>query len=134
MIKDIPTYVVEDIAIAVVRELNEDDEVEWNVYMLNLKDREIEGVLVTSNGYGEVNGEKVKTSTLRHFLDTIPAKGFSKIEPIIENVFGLSNEYWVSFYLDKVMYDKRYIFLAESIKEDHFVNIPLLNKKGVMIR
>jgi hypothetical protein len=134
MIKDIPTYVVEDIAIAVVREKDELDETVWNVYMINLKDREIEGVLVTSNGYGEVNGEKIKTSTLRHFLDKIPAGGYTKIEPIIENVFGLSNEYWVSFYLDKVMYDKRYIFLAESIKEEHFVNIPILNKRGVMIK
>lgn len=134
MIKDIPKLTVEDIAIAIVKEKDEEDEVVWNVYMLNLKDRPIEGVLVTSNGYGEMNGQQVKTSTLRHFLDTIPAKGFSKIEPIIENVFGLSNEYWVSFYLDKVMYDKRYIFLAESIKEENFITIPLLNKRGVMIR
>lgn len=134
MIKDIPTYTVEDIAIAVIKETDDEGETAWNVYMLNLKDKEIEGVLVTSNGYGEMNGEKVKTSTLRHFLDKIPPRGFSKIEPIIETVFGLSNEYWVSFYLDNVMYDKKYIFLAESIKEDHFVNVPLINKKGVMIR
>ena len=134
MIKDIPQYVVEDIAIAVVREQNELNETEWNVYMLNLKNKQIEGVLVSSNGYGVINDEKVKTSTLRHFLDTIPPKGYSKIEPIIENVFGLSNEYWVSFYLDGVMYDKKYIFLAESIKDENFVTVPLLNKKGVMIK
>lgn len=134
MIKDIPQYVVEDIAIAVVREINQEQETEWNVYMLNLKNKEIEGVLVSSNGYGVINDEKVKTSTLRHFLDKIPPKAYSKIEPIIENVFGLSNEYWVSFYLDGVMYDKRYIFLAESIKEENFVTVPLLNKRGVMIR
>ncbi len=134
MIKDIPTYTVEDIAIAVVKELDEHDETAWNVYMLNLKDNEIEGVLVTSNGYGELNGEKVKTSTLRHFLDKIPPKGFSKVEPIMETVFGLSNEYWVSFFENNVMYDKRYIFLAESICEENLINIPLINKKGVMIK
>lgn len=134
MIKDIPTYTVEDIAIAVVKELDEHDETAWNVYMLNLKDNEIEGVLVTSNGYGELNGEKVKTSTLRHFLDKIPPKGFAKVEPIMETVFGLSNEYWVSFFENNVMYDKRYIFLAESICEENLINIPLINKKGVMIK
>jgi hypothetical protein len=134
MIKDIPTYTVEDIAIAVVKELNEDEEMVWNVYMLNLKDKEIEGVLVSSNGYGELNGEKVRTSTLRHFLDKIPAKSFRKVEPIVETVFGLSNEYWVSFFIDNVMYDKKYIFLAETIKEEYFINIPLINKKGVMIK
>lgn len=133
MIKDIPELVVENIAIAVVREKNELDETVWNSYLLNLKDEKIEGVLVTSTGYGELNDEKVKTSTLRHFLDEVEPKSFVKIEPIIEEVFGINNEYWLSFYLNKTMYDKRYVFLAESITEANFTTIPLLNKKGVMI-
>lgn len=133
MKKDIPEYKVEDIAIAVVRE-DDPEGTGWNVYMINLKDEQIEGVLVTSCGYGEVNGEQVKTSTLRHFLDVIPAKNYAKIEPIVDNLFGISNEYWISFYLNKIMYDKKYVFLAESIKEENFITIPLLNKKGVMLR
>lgn len=134
MKKDIHPPIVEDIALAVVKEQNELAEDVWNVYMLNLKNELIEGVLVTSKGYGQYNGEDVKTSTLRHFLDEIPAKGYAKIEPIMENLFGLTNEYWVSFYLHKVMYDKKYIFLAESIREENFIPIPLIGKKGVMIR
>jgi hypothetical protein len=133
MIKDIPDLKVENIAIAIVREKNELDETVWNSYLINLKDEKIEGVLVTSTGYGELNEEKVKTSTLRHFLDEIEPKSFVKIEPIIEEVFGINNEYWLSFYLNKTMYDKRYVFLAESICEANFTTIPLLNKKGVMI-
>ena len=134
MKKDIVPPVVEDIAVAVVKEENELAEAVWNVYLVNLKKQDIEGVLVSSQGYGVYNEEDVKTSTLRHFLDVVPAKSFSKIEPIVENVFGLNNEYWVSFYINKVMYDKKYIFLPETIKEEYFVMIPVLNKKGVMIR
>jgi hypothetical protein len=133
MIKDIPELIVENIAIAVVREKNELDETVWNSYLLNLKEEKIEGVLVTSTGYGELGEEKVRTSTLRHFLDEVEPKTFVKIEPIIEEVFGINNEYWLSFYLNKTMYDKRYVFLAESITEANFTTIPLLNKKGVMI-
>jgi hypothetical protein len=133
MIKDIPELIVENVAIAIVREKNELDETVWNSYLLNLKDQKIEGVLVTSTGYGELNEEKVKTSTLRHFLDEVESKSFVKIEPIIEEVFGINNEYWLSFYFNKTMYDKRYVFLAESITESNFTNIPLINKKGVMI-
>jgi hypothetical protein len=133
MIKDIPELIVENVAIAIVREKNELDETVWNSYLLNLKDQKIEGVLVTSTGYGELNEEKVKTSTLRHFLDEVEPKSFVKIEPIIEEVFGINNEYWLSFYFNKTMYDKRYVFLAESITESNFTNIPLINKKGVMI-
>lgn len=134
MKKDINPPAVEDIAIAIVREKNELDEVVWNVYMLNLKDRAIEGVLVTSKGYGYFEGEDVKTSVLRHFLDVIPAKSYAKVEPIVESLFGLNNEFWVSFYLDKVMYDKKYVFLAESVREDNFIHIPFIEKKGVMIK
>ena len=52
----------------------------------------------------------------------------------MENLLGLSNEYWVSFYKEKDMYDKKFIFLPESVREDNLTMIPVLNKRGVMIR
>ncbi|MEY4111114.1 MAG: hypothetical protein RLZZ46_1469 [Bacteroidota bacterium] len=134
MKKDIPIYEVSDIAVAVVRELNESGVNVWNVYLINMKEEAIEGVLVTSTGYGEINNEKVKTSTLRHFLDVVEPHSFCKIEPIMEDVFGVNNEYWVSFYLNKIMYDKKYVFLAESINETNFTQVPEINKKGVLIK
>lgn len=134
MKKDIPIPEVENVAVAVVRETNEEGSEGWNVYLLNLGQETLEGVLVTSKGYGEMKGEKKNTSILRHFLDTIPGGEFVKIEPIMEDLFGLTNEYWVSFYKKRVMYDKKYIFLAESISSRLFTQIPLLNKPGVMIR
>ena len=134
MKKDIVPPAVEDIAIAVVKEINELNQLEWNVYLINMKEERIEGVLVTSHGYGRLKEEEVKTSTLRHFLDEIEPLSFVKFEPIIETLFGLNNEYWVSFFMNKVMYDKKYIFLPETIKEENFMTIPYLNKKGVMIK
>ncbi len=134
MKKDIVPPIVEDIAVAIVKEQNELDEDIWNVYLLNFKHATIEGVLVTSCGYGMYNNENVKTSILRHFLDIIKANEFKKIEPIVENVFGLNNEFWVSFFIKNVMYDKKYIFLPETIKDENLILIPLLNKKGVIIK
>lgn len=134
MKKDIIHPVVEDVAVAIVREQDEKGETAWNVYLLNLKEEDIEGVLVTSSGYGELQGEHRKTSTLRHFLDIVPSKTFVKIEPIMQDLFGLSNQYWVSFYLNKQIYDKKYVFLAESVREENFITIPLVKKKGVMIK
>jgi len=134
MLKDIPKLVVENIIVAIVPEENEVAEQVWNVYLVNLYDQKIEGVLVSSKGYGNRNGEEVKTSTLRHFIGSIESNDYAKIELIIKDVFGLSNEYWISFYLGKDMYDKKYVFVPESITEENFTNIPVLNKKGVMIR
>ena len=134
MLKDIPQLVVEDIAMAIVPETNKEGAKEWNVYLLNLKNELIESVLVTSKGYGYKNGEQVKTSTLRHFLDAVPPNSYIKVEPIIENVFGLNNEYWVSFYLSGNMFDKKYLFLPGTIANEFFTKIPLLQKEGVMIK
>lgn len=134
MLKDIPKLSVENIAVGIVREKNEEDEMVWNVYLINLYDHQIRNVLVSSKGYGQFEGREVKTSILRHLIGDIDAKDYAKIEPIMENLFGLSNEFWVSFYIDKQIYDKKYIFLPESILEANFTNIPVINKRGVMIR
>jgi hypothetical protein len=134
MLKDIPQLKVEDVALAVSRTRDREGNEEWSVYIINMKNVPIEGVLVTSKGYGMKDGEKVNTSVLRHFFESISAKSFEKVEPIIENVFGLNNEYWVSFYVGTDIYDKKYVFLPDSITEDFFTHIPVLEKEGVMIK
>src|SRR5438552_17101301 len=132
MLKDIPLPVVENIVVAVVQEPHDaTGELVWNVYIVNLYDKRIEGVLVSSHGYGVHGGEDVKTSTLRHFIGNIDSNDYARIEPIMTNVFGLNNEYWVSFYLDNEMYDKKNIFLPETIIPENFTMIPVLNKRGV---
>lgn len=136
MLRDIHRVAVEDIAIAIVpkEKKSEEEELLWEVYILNLKQEPIENVIIASKGYGSYKGEDVKTSTLRHYLGTMAPLSYMLIEPIQENVFGLNNEYWLSFYIEREIFDKKYIFLPESINEKYFTTIPLLGKKGVMIR
>jgi hypothetical protein len=74
MIKDIQTPEVKNVTLAVVREGLQGLE-EWKVYLINNNEFPIENTLVASKGYGEKEGEKQKTSTLRHFLETVPANG-----------------------------------------------------------
>ena len=137
MRKDIEIPVVEDVSVTVVKEMNEEKTSEvYNVYILNLKKKPIENVLVSSRGYGEnkVTGEHIKTSTLRHFIGDMDGRTFEKIEPIMEEVFGINNEYWVSFLFGGKMYDKKFIFLTETIIDSNMVTVPLMNeKKGVII-
>ncbi|WP_295650324.1 hypothetical protein [uncultured Mucilaginibacter sp.] len=133
MKKDLPQNIVQDIAIAVALE-REDIELKiWYVYLINLKKVAIENVLITSRGYGEKNGEKVKTSTLRHMFPKVESGKSVLVEPIDEQTFGLANEYWLSYYIDGNIYDKKFIFLPESIIDSNFIKLPVLNKPGVMI-
>ena len=57
----------EDIAIAIVPELMEDQN-GWMVYLINLKNTSLEKILVSSQGYGEVNSQNLRTSQLRHYI------------------------------------------------------------------
>ena len=137
MRKDIEIPKVKNIAVAVVEELNQEKtHTVYNVYLINLSDSIIENVMVTAKGYGEnkITGQKIKTSILRHNLNLLIPNQFKKIEPIMENVFGINNEYWVSFFINDKMFDKKFVFLAETIKQSNFINVPIINKKGVLIK
>jgi hypothetical protein len=48
-------------------------------------------------------------------------------------VFGLSNEYWVSFWVEEVLYDKRFVFPAESLIEENFKFLDAFKRKGVLL-
>jgi hypothetical protein len=134
MKKDLPENIVEDVAMAVVLSGETPEVKSWTVYFINLKDRGLENVLISSKGYGEKDGKMVKTSVLRHFLGDIAARSFKGVEAIDPEVFGLTNEYWLSYYIDGVIYDKKFIFLPESIVDENLIHIPLVNSPGVMIR
>lgn len=125
---------VKDIAVAVALEGENPESKVWYVYLINLKNQPLENVLVTSKGYGEKDGEQVKTSILRHSFPVVEANSYKLIEPIDEQTFGLNNEYWLSYYIGKEIFDKKFIFLPESIVEENFIKLPVVNKPGVMIR
>lgn len=132
MLKDIPSLRVTDLAIAIVPRQDEEDL--WDVYIINFKEEPIGSVFVNSRGYGELEGEKIRTTTLRHFFEQIAPLELKQIEPIQMELFELTNEYWVSFMYNGNMYDKKYVFVKGSIDKMHFTRIPFLDRKGVMIK
>ena len=134
MKKDIDVPKVEGVSMAVVRELDEEGETAWYVYLINGKDVALENVLISSTGYGEIDGEQRATSEMRHYLESLGAKSWARIERIVEDVFILSNQYWLSYYVGSHIHDKKYIFVAGSIHEEHFTNLPLMKVLGVLIQ
>lgn len=126
---------VENVGVAVIQSISEDNEKEYTVYLISLRDDIMEGIIVASTGYGEntITGEKIKTSTLRHGIEVLLPNEIAKIEPIMPEVFGLSNEFWVSFWVEDVLYDKRFVFPAESLIEENFKYLDLFKRKGVLL-
>ncbi len=134
MKKDIPNPKVKDVAIAIIPEEGETGETFWYVYLVNLNNKPLDTVIIVSKGYGEIDGRKIKTSTLRHLFKEVKGNDFVKVELIEEKLFGISNEFWISFWLDEIMHDKKYVFVRDSISPGNFTKIPILEKTGVMIK
>ncbi len=129
MKKDIPFYPVEGVVLAVVRK---SDDSGWYVYLINKNNQSLENVIVTSKGYGVIEGEQKKTSTLRHMFPLIKTGATALIEPIDPQVFGLNNEYWVSYFIGSRVYDKKYIFVPDTILAENIMLIEELGLKGVL--
>lgn len=136
MKKDIDIRKVEDLAIAIVpRQMGDDDfEDFWDAYVINLKDEPIQSVLINSSGYGLIDGEMRRTSTLRYFWESIGPLQVEKIESIHKLLFEMASEYWVSFSFEGYLYDKKYVFVQGSIDPRNLTEIPFLDRRGVIIR
>jgi len=132
MKKDIEIPEVKNVTIAVVREKNLLNQDEWRVHLINNNPYPLENTLIASKGYGEKEGEQQRTSTLRHFLETIPPNSAALVEPIDSNLFHLNNEYWVSYYVGNKIYDRKYVFVPDTICEANLTFIKELEMEGVL--
>jgi hypothetical protein len=126
---------VEDVSMAVVKDTIEGGETMYYVYLLSFREDIMEGVIINSTGYGEDNitGEKIKTSTLRHTMEILLPNEAAKIEAIMPDVFGLSNEYWISFWVNDTMYDHKFVFLPNTINPNEMQLIPMLGVEGILL-
>lgn len=135
MKKDIEIPIFFGVYIAVISEGTDEGNNVWNAYIINNKDEPIENVLISSKGYLiNVKGEESKSSTLRHFYKNLPARSSRKIEVLIHDVLKLNNEYFVSFYCGGKLFDKKFVFLAETISIENVSIVPIIQKEGVWIK
>ncbi len=132
MKKDINFLPVEGVQIVIARKENLLGEYDWQVFLINQNDVPIKTVFVTSKGYGRKDTEEQKTSTLRHFfVEVLPGK-HEVVESILPDVFHLNNEYWVSYFIDEQIFDKKFIFVPDSIVEANLVTVSALGLEGIL--
>lgn len=128
--------IVENVAVAVVQELSENNEFIYNAYLLNLRDDIMEGIIISVTGYGKnpQSGEQLKTATLRHSLEVLLPNEAAKIEPMMEEVFAIDNEFWISFWVNDDLFDKKFVFPSGTIDPLKMELIPLLGFKGSLLK
>lgn len=132
MKKDIDFPEVRNVGVCAVPEESE-GQTYWKVHVINLLDDTITNVLVSTRGYGKQDEEKIKTSELRHYFEEIAAQSTRPVEVIPSDLIGLNNQYWVSFYLNQKIFDKKFIFLPDTLLEKNLTTVPILDTKGILI-
>ncbi len=133
MKKDIQERQIENFCVAIVPP---DDNIEasmWDCYVINTSENQLEGMMVVSEGFGSRDGKQVETNKFRRFHNEVNPLTAIKVEPIPKEYFDLFHQFWVSFRFDGYMYDRKFLFAPGSMDELNFTNIPILNKRGVMI-
>jgi hypothetical protein len=134
MKKDIIIPEVENVFLAAVQEWSDDFmEKVWYAYLVNDSDFDIDSVMVVSKAFGTIDGEMKKTSLLRHAFVQVPAVSVVKIEMIEKSVLVLNNEFMVTFFIGDKLYDKKFIFKADSIDETVTEEVPILFVEGVIV-
>ncbi len=135
MKSDITIPEVENVFFAAVQEWSDDFmEKVWYAYLINDSDFNLDSVMVVSKAFGTVDGEMKKTSLLRHAFVQIPAVSVVKIEMMEQSVLRLNNEFMVTYFIGTNLYDKKFIFKAQSITPDYVEEVPILFVDGVIVR
>ena len=132
MLKDIEREEVKDIGIDVVKESEAEND--WKVYLINLSDHRLENVIINSSGFGmNEDDQSIQTATFRHYVESVKPRCAISFEIIMEEIFHLSNRFWLSYYIDKKIHERKYEFVPGSISKEFFVAVPFTGKQGVMI-
>ncbi len=135
MKSDITIPEVENVFLAAVQEWSDDFmEKVWYVYLVNDSDYDLDGVMVVSKAFGTIDGEMKKTSLLRHAFIKVPAVSVVKVEMIENSVLRLNNEFMVTYFIGSTLYDKKFIFRAQTITPDYVEEVPILFVDGVIVR
>ncbi|WP_264519963.1 hypothetical protein [Flavobacterium sp. N1994] len=135
MKSDITIPKVENVFLAAVQEWSDDFmEKVWYVYLVNDSDYDLDSVMVVSQAFGTLDGEMKKTSLLRHAFMQVPAVSVVKIEMVEKSVLRLNNEFMVTYFIGSTLYDKKFIFKAQSITPDYVEEVPILFVDGVIVR
>ena len=70
---------------------------------------------------------------MRHGIGNVQAKSFVKIELLQEEVLTLNNEFFVTFFADNKLYEKKVVFPKNSVTAKNMTAIPVMEVEGLLL-
>ena len=133
MKKDIIIPKVEGVHVVAFQEWNDDfQENSWYAYLVNDTDNLLEMATVVSRAYGLINGEERKTGSFRHAFAKVEPRTATKVELLENNVLQLNNEFMLAYFIGNTMFDKSFVFEVSDFLEEATLDLPIINKKGII--
>lgn len=130
MNKDLPDIEVKNVTV-VIKPAAEGEGELWSVHLVNGNSFPIKDILVASHGYAEISPNRQETSTLRQSFEEVKPNSSIQIELIDPAVFHLFNEYGVTYYIEKEIYFKKFVFVPDSIIKDNLMHNSIMNTEVV---
>lgn len=127
MNKDLPDLEVKNVTVVIKPESEH-----WSVHLINNNDFAIKDILVASQGYGEKSIDREETSIIRQYFDVLGPNSALQVELIDPAVFHLFNEYGVTYYIEKDIYFKKFVFVPDSIVKENLVHNPIIGAEVVV--
>jgi hypothetical protein len=135
MKKDILIPEVKNVFVAAVLITDDTGDQQWWIHLINDNTSPLENIMIQSRGYSNLDTKSgVKTATLRKVIKVLPAKSAAKLEPIMPEVFHLFNEYWVTFFEENALKDRKFIFGPHTIEAAFQEDLPVVKDKGILVR
>lgn len=130
MKKDILIEKVRGLNAFLVYEYNEIYKTEdWNVYLVNETDEDLEMLLIVSKGESESH----HTTPMRKKLNSLPAQSFAKIEWMSPEVFVLDNEFQITFFSNNKIQEAKFLLKRNTASKEVLSPIQLLDKNGLAL-
>jgi hypothetical protein len=104
----------------------------WSVYVINNRKEPIETVMVNASGEGKLQGKEKQTATLRFLLNDIPPESVKPFELLMPDSLKISHRYWVSYYINNQIFDKKFIYTPEMYEND-LDDLPMFGSPGILL-
>jgi hypothetical protein len=131
MKKDIVVPEASGVGIAMVPDMDDKKQRIWSAYLVNQRESTLYNVFIQVSAKGEVRGEEQKTASVRFYVESLEPKKAKKIEVVLHQATKLANQYWISFFDNEVLYDKKVVFAPGSITGANLAMLEVLNLRAV---
>lgn len=135
MLKDIKFFVGYDVGLGITPEDKGLPSEWWRVHIINLnREKKLLWVLVSAKAEGFLNESYKRTGTLRYCIECLHPATYVKLDTITPQVKMLNNEYFISYWKDDTLYERKLVIPAGFLCSDMMVSrIPVMECSGVFV-